>query len=76
MLDRPAVAITAIVCGFLLAVSFIAAVTFLAYTGRGVDALTGAGAIGFLVAISGIWQKLKAVERHVTPTSDGGSDGR
>ena len=77
MLERPAVAITAIVAAVIVVVSFLAAVTFLAYTGRGTEALTGAGMIGLVAALASVYQKIKNVEKHVSPSTDGGSgDGR
>jgi hypothetical protein len=76
MLMRPAVAITAIVAGTLLAVSFLAAVTFLAYTGKGTEALTGAGMIGLITVIAGLYQKVKNVEKHTVPTNGGAPDGQ
>lgn len=77
MLMRPAVAITAIVAGTILAVAFLAAVTFLAYTGKGTEALTGAGMIGLISVVAGLYQKIKNVEKHTTPSPTGGAtDGQ
>lgn len=79
--DR-AVAITALIVGGLIAALFVAGVVFLAYTGKGTDALTGAGMIALITAIVSLYQrtkaqdtKLEAIERHVTPDG-GGTDGR
>lgn len=81
MNDR-AVAITALIAGALVAVVFLAGAVFLAYTGKGTDALTGAGMIGLVTALVSLYQKtkaqdtkLEAIERHVT-SDGGGSDGR
>lgn len=78
MNDR-AVAITAMIAGTVIAVAFVAAVTFLAYTGKGTEALTGAGMLGLITALVSLYQRTKAqdtkldkIERHVTP--DGGAN--
>jgi len=78
--DR-AVAITAFVVGGILAALFVVCVTFLAYTGKGSEALTGAGMIGLITALVALYQRTKAqdgkldkIEKHV---ADGGVyDGR
>ena len=72
MLNRPSVAITAIVAGSLIVVAFLSAVVFLAYNDKGTEVLTGAGMIGLVTALATLYQKLKTVERHVT-SNDGGS---
>jgi len=62
-MNRPSVMITAIVCGMVTVLGFVAAVTFLAYTGRGTEALAAAvitPVLGLLLTISNRQKQITA----------------
>lgn len=70
MLTRPAVAITAIICGTLLALAAIGGVVWLAYTGHetaAVGTLVGGPLFLWLTTMAG---RLREVQQAVRTTQD------
>lgn len=74
MLQRPSVLITAILAAAFTVVSFVAAITFLAYNGRGTEALAAAvitPVIGLLVAILNRQSRLESQTTQIQHQTNG-----
>lgn len=67
MLSRTAVAVTAIISATLVVLAFVAALTFLAWSGKGTEALTVALVTPVVAVLVSILQRVKTVERRTDP---------
>jgi len=69
MLRHPAVAVTAILAGLLLLLSLVGAITFLAYTGKGTEALTGAIVVPLIGVLVSFANRLAKIEKNTNGTN-------
>jgi Kef-type K+ transport system membrane component KefB len=74
MLDRPAIIVTGILCATVLLLSFVAALTLLAYNGRSTEVLTMvliAPLVGLLVAVLRRIAKLEEKATQIQTQTNG-----